>query len=159
MSTAQVAARSAVPSAASARRPLGRDWQLGYALIAPVFLVIVGLVAYPLGYSVWLSLQDIRVGGPGTFVGLNNYYKVLFDTSARIHHSFYASLWITVLYVFGACVGKFIVGMVSALILNAHIRARHFWRTLLFLPWAIPAVVAAYTWKFIYNDVNGVANG
>ena len=47
---------------------------------------------------------------------------------------------------------------VVALILNGHIRARHFWRSLLFLPWAIPAVVAAYTWKFIYNDVNGVAN-
>lgn len=159
MSTLQVAARGTVARSGPAPRPLGRDWKLGYALIAPVFLVIIGLVAYPLGYSIWLSLQDIKVGGPGTFVGLNNYYKILFDSEARIHASFWASLKITVLYVFGACIGKFIVGMVSALILNAHIRARHFWRTLLFLPWAIPAVVAAYTWKFIYNDVNGVANG
>ena len=72
---------------------------------------------------------------PGTFVGLNNYYKILFDTEARIHASFWASLKITFLYVVGACVGKFIVGMVSALILNAHIRARHFWRVA-----AVPAL-------------------
>lgn len=159
MSTMQVAASSAAIAQPRGRRMLGRDWALGYALVAPVFLIIIGLVAYPLGYSVWLSLQDIKVGGQGTFVGLNNYYKILFDSEARIHASFWASLRITVIYVAGACIGKFIVGMVSALILNAHIRARHFWRTLLFLPWAIPAVVAAYTWKFIYNDVNGVANG
>ena len=158
MSTIQVAARGVTTRPSSARRSLGRDWQLGFALIAPVFLVIVGLVAYPLGYSIWLSLQDVKVGAPGTFVGLNNYYKILFDSEARIHDSFWSSLKITVLYVVGACVGKFIIGMVSALILNAHIRARHFWRSLLFLPWAIPAVVAAYTWKWIYNDINGVAN-
>ncbi|HZO24485.1 MAG TPA: sugar ABC transporter permease [Chloroflexota bacterium] len=158
MSTLQVAARGAMTRSGAGRGTLGRDWQLGFVLIAPVFLVIAGLVAYPLGYSIWLSLQDVKVGAPGTFVGLNNYYKILFDSEARIHASFWASLKITVLYVGGACLGKLIIGMISALILNAEIKARHFWRSLLFLPWAIPGVVAAYTWKFIYNDVNGVAN-
>src|SRR4051794_20757741 len=141
------------------RRWLGRDWKLGYGMAAPVFLVIVGLVAYPLGYSIWLSLQDVKVGAPGTFVGFGNYYKILFDPTARIHDSFISSLKITLLYIVGADVGKFIIGMTSALILNAEIRARHFWRSLLFLPWAIPGIVAAYDWKFMYNDVNGVVNG
>jgi multiple sugar transport system permease protein len=158
MSTVQVAARGAMAHSGPARRSLGRDWKLGFLLIAPVFLVIVGLVAYPLGYSIWLSLQDVKVGAPGTFVGLNNYYKILFDSQARIHDSFWASLKITIIYVVGACVGKFIIGMVSALILNADIQARRFWRSLLFLPWAIPPIVSAYSWKWIYNDVNGVAN-
>jgi multiple sugar transport system permease protein len=158
MSTLQVAARGAFVPATRHRRPLGRDWRLGYALSAPVFLVIVGLIAYPLGYSVWLSLQDVKVGAPGTFVGFSNYYKLLFDTDARIHDAFWNSAKVTLLYVVGACVGKLIVGMTSALILNADIRQRHFWRSLLFLPWSIPAIVSAYSWKWIYNDVNGVAN-
>jgi multiple sugar transport system permease protein len=158
MSTVQVAARGAALPSTRRRQALGRDWQLGYALIAPVFLVIVGLVAYPLGYSVWLSFQDVKVGAPGVWVGFGNYYKILFDSEARIHASFWASLRITFLYVLGASTGKFIIGMVTALILNGHIRARHFWRSLLFLPWAIPGIVAAYSWKWIYNDVNGVAN-
>ena len=62
------------------------------------------------------------------------------------------------IYVGGAMVGKLIIGMTAALILNAEIKARNFWRSLLFLPWAIPAIVSAYTWKWIYNDVNGVIN-
>lgn len=159
MSTLQVAARGTVAGLQSRRRPFGRDWKLGYTLAMPVFLVIVGLVAYPLGYSFWLSLHDIKVGATGTFVGLNNYYRLLFDNEARIHDSFWNSVWVTLIYVGGACLGKFIVGMVSALILNADIKARHFWRSLLFLPWAIPSLVTAYTWKWMYNDVNGVANG
>jgi multiple sugar transport system permease protein len=158
MSTLQVAARGTTMSTTPSRRPLGRDWRLGYALILPVFLVIVGLTAYPLGYAIWLSVQDVKVGGQGTFVGLNNYYRLLFDTEARIHSQFWSSVRISLLYVGGACLGKFIIGMTSALILNAEIKARHFWRTLLFLPWAIPGIVSAYSWKWIYNDVNGVAN-
>jgi len=158
MSTIQVAAHSGVAASRPTRRPLGRDWKLGFALIVPVFTVIAVLVAYPLGYSVWLSLQDVKVGAPGTFVGLGNYTKILFDSTARIHDSFAASLKITLIYIVGAIVGKLIIGMISALILNANIRARHFWRSLLFLPWAIPGIVAAYDWKWIYNDVNGVAN-
>jgi multiple sugar transport system permease protein len=157
MSTLQVAARGAVMPT-TPRRPLGRDWRLGYVLILPVFLVIVGLIAYPLGYAIWLSVQDVKVGGQGTFVGLNNYYKLLFDTESRIHGQFWSSVRISLLYVVGACVGKLIIGMISALILNAEIKARHFWRSLLFLPWAIPGIVSAYSWKWIYNDVNGVAN-
>jgi multiple sugar transport system permease protein len=158
MSTLQVAARGALVGTQPTRRVLGRDWKLGYALIVPVFLVIVGLVAYPLGYSVWLSLQDVKLGAPGTFIGLGNYTKILFDGSARIHDSFWSSLRITLIYIVGALTGKFIIGMISSLILNANIRARHFWRSLLFLPWAIPGIVAAYDWKWIYNDVNGVGN-
>src|SRR3954451_18002630 len=102
MSTVQVAARGAYVASRPNRRVLGRDWKLGYALIVPVFLVIIGLVAYPLGYSVWLSLQDIKLGAPGTFVGLGNYSKILFDGSARIHDAFWASLKITMIYIIGA---------------------------------------------------------
>jgi multiple sugar transport system permease protein len=159
MGMVEAVAGSAAVGRPRSRRWLGRDWKLGYGMAAPVFLVIAGLVAYPLGYSVWLSLQDVKVGAPGTFIGFGNYSKILFDPTARIHDSFISSLKITLLYIVGADVGKLIIGMTSALILNADIRARHFWRSLLFLPWAIPGIVAAYDWKFMFNDVNGVANG
>lgn len=155
--TGAVAQRAAVARPAR-RHPFGRDWALGYAFTLPVLAVVLLLVAYPLGYSVWLSLQDVKVGGVGRFIGLDNYYKILFDSNTRIHGDFLNSVKVTALYVGGAIFGKFVVGLVTALILNAHIRARHFWRTLLFLPWSIPAIVGAYSWKFIYNDINGVAN-
>jgi len=120
--------------------------------------VIVGLIAYPLAYSVWLSLQDVKVGAPGTFVGLANYQRMLFNSDSRIYGAFWNSVKVTFLYVGGAMVGKLIIGMTTSLILNAEIKARSFWRSLMFLPWAIPALVSAYTWKWMYNDVNGIIN-
>ncbi|MCX7622699.1 MAG: sugar ABC transporter permease [Thermomicrobium sp.] len=151
------AERTAVPAQTRVSR-LGRDFWLGYALTLPAFLVVVGLVAYPLGYAFWLSLQDIKIGGQGQFVGLGNYVRLLVDSDSRIHGLFWNSVKVTLLYTGGALAGKFVIGMVSAVILNAQIRARHFWRTLLFVPWAIPAVVSAFTWRWMYNDVNGVIN-
>jgi multiple sugar transport system permease protein len=137
---------------------LGREWRLAYLLCLPVVVVIFGLIAYPLGYAVWLSLQDIKIGGQGTFVGLGNYGKILFDSSTRINSQFWESVRVTLLYTGGAMVGKFILGMTAALILHAKIKGRNFFRALLFLPWAIPAIVSAYSWKWIYNDINGVLN-
>ena len=142
------------PSALS----LGREWKLAYLVSLPVILVIFGLIAYPLGYAVWLSLQDVKIGGQGTFIGLANYSRLLFDTSTRINSQFWDAVRVTAVYTGGAMIGKFIIGMTAALILHAQIKGRNFFRALLFLPWAIPAIVSAYSWKWIYNDINGVLN-
>ncbi len=158
MSVLQTSERARVAAVGRALPRLGRDWRLGYTLTLPVVVIILALIAYPFAYSVWLSLQDIKVGGQGTFVGLGNYAKILFDRNSQISGDFYNSVFVSFVYTGGALLGKFIIGMVSALILNAHIRARSFWRALLFLPWAIPGIVSAFSWKWIYNDVNGVLN-
>lgn len=158
MATVQTRTRPIALPIPSHRFSLGRDWRLGFALTLPVVAIIVGLIAFPIAYSVWLSVQDIKLGGQGTYVGLGNYYKVLFDSGARIHNQFINSLYVTLVYVGGALLGKFIIGMATALILHAQIKGRNFWRALLFLPWSIPAIVSAYSWKWIYNDVNGIFN-
>ena len=157
MSTIDTTARQ--PAVAVPRKHvMGTDWRLGYILALPIILIIFGLVAYPFVYSVWLSLNDIKLGGQGTFVGLNNYYKLLFDTNARVHDAFMNSVKVTLIYTTGALLFKFVVGMVTALILHANIAGRNLWRALLFLPWAIPAVVSAWSWKWMFNDINGVLN-
>jgi multiple sugar transport system permease protein len=158
MGTVDTAIRKPAAVAAYRHSVLGRDWRLGYLLARPVMLVIFGLVAYPLLYSIWLSLNEIKLGGEGTFVGLGNYYKILFDTSARIHDAFMNSVRVSILYTGVALLLKFILGMVTALILHANIKGRNLWRALLFLPWSIPAVVSAWSWKWMYNDINGVLN-
>ncbi|MFN8526149.1 MAG: sugar ABC transporter permease [Chloroflexota bacterium] len=158
MSTMETAGRYAAVGYRRRRSPLGRDWQLGYAMVLPVVAVILGLIAYPLGYSFWLSLHDIKLGGEGRWVGLGNYYKLLFDDGARIHRDFLNSAKVTLIYVGGALCFKFVVGLITALILNAEIKGRGFFRALLFLPWSVPGIVSAYSWKWIFNDVNGLAN-
>jgi multiple sugar transport system permease protein len=158
MSSIESTVRPAPVALAPERHVLGREWKLGYLLALPIILIIFGLVAYPFLYSIWLSLNDIKLGGQGTFVGLNNYYKLLFDQNARIHDAFMNSVKVSIIYTGAALIFKFIAGMVMALILHAKIWGRNMWRALLFLPWAIPGVVSAWSWKWMFNDINGVLN-
>src|SRR5579885_3129592 len=98
-----------------AHRVGNRDWQLAYLLILPAALVIVGLIAYPFLDSIWMSLQVIHVGGAGRFVGLRNYGGLLGGAeSAR----FWNSVVVTVEYTVSAELGKFVIGVVTALILH-----------------------------------------
>jgi multiple sugar transport system permease protein len=158
MSMLDTAVRKASVAQTVRQPTLGRDWQLGFLLALPIMIVIFGLIAYPLGYSVWLSLNSIKLGGEGTFIGFGNYYKLLFDSNARIHDTFLNSVKVSIVYTGGALMGKAILGMVTALILHANIRGRNLWRALLFLPWSVPAVVSALSWRWMYNDINGVFN-
>lgn len=145
---------SALPlPALRVHRALGRDWLLGYGLIAPILFVLFGLVAYPFGYAVWLSLNDVKVGGAPTWVGLGNYANLLFGMNSA---ELFNSALVTVKLVALALSIKFLIGMTSALILNSAIRARNLLRGLLFLPWSVPAVVAAYSWKWLYDENHGM---
>ncbi len=100
MALLRTAERTAVSAAPRTSR-LGRDFWLGYALTLPAFVVVVGLVAYPLGYAFWLSLQDIKVGGQGQFIGLGNYARLLLDSESRIYGLFWNSVKVTALYTAG----------------------------------------------------------
>ena len=134
-------------------RAFGRDWLLGYGMLSPVLLVLFGLVAYPFGYAVWLSLNDIRVGGEPKWVGLANFQDLL--TGAN-HDLLFNSAIVTFKLVVFALLAKFLIGMTTALILHSAIRTRNLFRAMLFLPWSVPAVVAAYSWKWLYDENHGM---
>ncbi|HEX5416352.1 MAG TPA: sugar ABC transporter permease [Chloroflexota bacterium] len=136
-------------------RSANRDWRLGYLLVLPVAIVIVGLIAYPFLYSIWMSLEAIRVGGAAKFIGLRNYEQLLFGA---FQGRFWNSVLVTVEYTAGAEIGKCCIGIITALILHNSIRARGVFRTLLFVPWAVPAVVSAYSWRWMFDDRLGLWN-
>ena len=46
---------------------------LGYLLIVPAAIILLGLLAYPLLLGIWLSLTSATIGNPGQFIGLQNY--------------------------------------------------------------------------------------
>src|SRR5579863_3291454 len=102
-----------------------------------------------------MSLQAIRVGGAGKFIGLRNYENLLVGANAG---DFWNSVVVTVEYTVAAEAGKFVIGMVTALILHNILRLRGLFRTLLFFPWAVPAVVSAYTWRWMFDDRLGLLN-
>lgn len=133
---------------------LGTDWLLGWTLAAPVVLIVLALLAYPFVDAVILSFQDRFIGKEGTWIGLANYLDFLLNPN----NLFWRAALVTVVYTGGAISGKFILGMVMASALNQDVPAKNLLRGLMFLPWAVPSVVSAYAWRFLF-DTTGPING
>src|SRR5262245_13361674 len=141
-------------SAARLRHALGRDWALGWPLVAPVVLIVLSLLAYPFANAIYLSFTDSFIGQSGRFVGLANYVDFFVGPSNLA----LKALGITLIFTGAAIFGKLLIGLAMASILNQDIPARNLWRGLMFLPWAVPAVVSAYAWRFLF-DTSGPING
>jgi multiple sugar transport system permease protein len=149
MATISLGKRSARSEGRSdAQRFLGRDWRLAWLFLTPLTLVLLGLIAYPFVSAIILSLEHKVVGGPATWVGLRNYRDLLFGQ--QYGSVFRRSVVVSFLYTGVAVCIKVVLGMCMALLLNEQFRGRMFMRALLFLPWAIPTLISALTWRWIY---------
>ena len=124
----------------------------GYLLIAPVILILLALIAYPLGFAVWIAFTDRVVGVPGEWVGLRN-FRYLIDWS-----SFTRAVTNTVTIVIVTGIAKLILGLGLALIVNERIHGRGFFRAVLLLPWAMPAFVVFLTWRVLFQPLGGGLN-
>jgi len=129
-----------------------REQLLGYALIAPVAIFLSGLVAYPFLSAIYLSLTEKTVGYPAHFVGLRNYGALLESGRFRI------VAWNSAAFTVGSIVVKLVVGMAMALALHSVVRGNQFIRGILLLPWVIPTVVIALTWKWLMDLFRGLIN-
>ena len=120
------------------RDVLGRDWILGYLLLLPAIAVLLGLIAYPFLYAIYLSLHNKPIGAPGTFVGVQNFVTLWRSPT------FYRVIRNTLIVMVVGVGLKFLAGLMLALILNERIKYRELWRALLFFPWTIPIVVSGF---------------
>lgn len=124
-----------------------------YGFILPAALLFALFFALPIGYAVWLSLHRIEVKGLGLgkgarneiWAGLDNYADAL--TDPELAHSALRVLG------YGAIVVPVMLGLALffALLLDSErVRARTFSRLAIFLPYAVPGVIAALLWGFLY---------
>ena len=124
-------------------------------MLAPA-LIAVGIVAlYPLGKTIQLSFtnQQFLAGiEPTKYVGLDNYRRLIHDTLFR------DAVWVTVKFTVITVFFEFVLGLVIALVVNSSFRGRGVTRAVMLVPWAIPTVVCAQMWKWMYDDVFGVFN-
>lgn len=131
-----------------------RQARLAWLLLLPALAVVVFVALYPLVQTVWLSFTDARLGSltPAKFIGLKNYRFLFEDTQFR--HSIVVTVEFTVV----TMVFEFLLGLLIALVVNSNFKGRGLTRTAMLIPWAIPTVVSAQMWKWMYNDVYGVIN-
>jgi multiple sugar transport system permease protein len=134
-------------------RFLGPDVAIGYALLIPLLVIILGLLAYPVVSALLLSFQDKKLGTPGIFIGLANYTELL-TRDAR----FWTVVRNSFVFTFFSIVGKLIIGMVLAVVLNQPLKARSFFRGWLLLPWIAPSLVVTLTWRWMLDGSTGIIN-
>jgi ABC-type sugar transport system permease subunit len=129
--------------------------RVGWLLTAPALATILFIALFPLGWTLWESLHehDLRMPWLGRpFVGLGNYLTIFRDArfwEALGHTALFASISVTV---------ELTLGLALALAMNQAFRGRGVVRAAVLVPWAIPTVVAALLWRFIFDSQAGIAN-
>ena len=127
---------------------------LALLLVAPILVTMVALVFFPLVQTVWDSLHRINPMQPGSpFIGLANYVNMLSDADL-------GTAWInTFIYVAIAVAAETVFGVLVAALLNHVVIGRKWLLAAVVLPWALPGVVNAVIWMWIYQPGAGLLNG
>jgi trehalose/maltose transport system permease protein len=128
--------------------------RLGWLLMVPTVLVVLVVAIYPLFRTFQISFTNERLGStrPVSFVGFDNYTYLLTD------NTFLSAIWHTLVFTVVSVAFEVVLGMIVALVIHSNFKGRGLVRTAILIPWAIPTVVSAQMWAWMYNDVFGVIN-
>ncbi|MCA1367334.1 sugar ABC transporter permease [Bradyrhizobium sp. BRP14] len=124
-----------------------------WLMMLPLLVVMVAVIGWPLVDTVRLSFTDAKlVGSAGSFVGADNYAKML--TGSNFQRALITTTWFAIVSV----AAEMVLGVLAALLLNQQFGGRTALRALMILPWALPTVVNATLWRLIYNPEYGALN-
>ncbi|MGO4382698.1 carbohydrate ABC transporter permease [Specibacter sp. RAF43] len=136
------------------RRGSERQGRLAFWLLLPAAVTVFGVIIYPMFRTLLVSLfqVDSALATDTPFVGLDNYLRMLASPA------FWASLGRTLYFTLVSTAIELVLGLAVAGLLNAKLKARWLFRTIVVIPWAIPTIVNAAMWKGIYNAQYGALN-
>ena len=126
-----------------------------YVLLAPALLIVTIITIVPLLDAIRLSFTDAEISALGTspsFVGIENYAYALSDPDFR------DALGRTLYFTLCSVALEAILGVAVALFLNLPFYGRGLLRLLIILPWALPTIVNATTWRLIFHPDYGAFN-
>jgi multiple sugar transport system permease protein len=123
-----------------------------YAFISPALLLFAVFAFVPLGYSVVLSFQDVPVFGGGTWIGADNYTRMVDDPV------FWQSLRNTLVFTVATVPTSMLLGLLLAVLLNRDMPGRTVLRSIYFLPLVVSGVVVGLVMGWIFNGDFGVLN-
>ncbi|WP_155372950.1 carbohydrate ABC transporter permease [Catellatospora vulcania] len=145
------------------RRPARRrrSWT-GWAFVGPFMAVFAFVFVAPIAYAIYLSVFRTRLIGGTSFVGLDNYQQVFTDPQ------FWSATWrVTLFLLVQVPIMLFLALLIALAIDSGRLYGKAFFRVAVFMPYAVPAVVATLMWGFMYgsrfglvgniNDTFGVA--
>jgi multiple sugar transport system permease protein len=125
---------------------------VGLAYVAPALILFVLFFVFPLGYMVWISLNDWPLLGEHEFIGLENFASILGNDD------FWRATGFTLNFALLVVPLLFVVGLVLALLLQSRGRGTAIVRTAVFLPVSLGYAAASYLWLSLLNPRVGTGN-
>jgi multiple sugar transport system permease protein len=136
------------------RQAAWRTALTSYSFILPIAVFGVFLLVYPVLYSLALSFRDATVetivGGDMPFIGFSNYEQSLADST------FWQALENTVIFTFCSILFQFTIGFLLAIFFQNRFPLKNVLIALLLIPWIIPVLTAANTFKGLFNEVGPI---
>jgi multiple sugar transport system permease protein len=129
----------------------GRQRLAGWGFVGPFMIVFVFVLIVPIGYAIYLSLYRHQLIGGTTFAGFSNYQQALTDPL------FWSSFRRVLLFLLVQVPVMLVLALLAALALDSgRLRWAPLYRLSVFLPYAVPAVVASFMWGFMYGTQFGL---
>ena len=125
-----------------------------WLFLAPVLIVLALVAGWPLLKTISYGFTDASLIDPASakFIGPDNFSYLLLDAN------WWAAVRNTAVFAVVSVSLEAVLGLVIALALNAQFPGRGGMRAAILIPWAIPTVVSAQMWSWMFNDVFGVIN-
>jgi ABC-type sugar transport system permease subunit len=133
-----------------ARSLIRKSWP-AYLLLLPFIAHFIGVVAYPFFYSIYLSFFQAGLNQDPTFVGLDNYARLIGD--GEFHQALLNTLYYTVVVV----AATMVLPLALAIAMNAKLPGRTLFRVAIFLPVITSQVVVSLIWSILFNE-SGIVN-
>lgn len=122
-------------------------------LILPALVFLVVLKGYPLLKVIRDSFFHVSLIKPSAgFAGLDNFKTIMAD------ERFKQTVVNTIYWTLFSVLGEYLVGMITAILLNREFKGRAVFRTMIFIPWLVPIIVAGMTWDWMLNTEYGIIN-
>src|ERR671911_1244919 len=135
------------------RRYGSGERRLAAAMLAPALVVIAAVGAYPIGYAIWLSLNEysVRVPGLSRWAGFGNYSEALGSSE------FWEAFRTTFIFTGISVTLELLIGLGMALAMHEAFKGRGLLRAVVLVPWAVLTVVTAITWRTLFEPNLGLA--
>jgi ABC-type sugar transport system permease subunit len=122
--------------------------------LLPALLPVVLMTAYPIGHALWTSLHEVMLLFPEeAFVGLKNYQRVVSS------NYFIDALKNSLVFTVFAAPAVVILGTLIALFLRRRFFGSEVVRSIVLLPWVLPAAISAVLWVWVFHPSFGILNG
>lgn len=165
----------AAPNQQDTERPLkGKTLSLqqqraraAYWFLAPMLITLFCVAAWPLMRTIYFSFTDTSLVHlyDGKWIGFDNYLSYRKLSSGRIvwrgtlaDPAWWNAVWNTVRFAAVSVSLETVLGLMVALVLNVEFKGRAIVRAAVLIPWAIPTIVSAKMWGWMFNDQFGIIN-